>query len=489
VRMLKPIEHTGINNEGVEWTEYITRADVERMILRKVETLFNPNKLILFPDRPIKLVQDTIEKHFTFFENCYAVSTKDGYTVQDYEDLKDGYVWEDSILNRRFTKPEKTGTGVFEKFTYDITGNTWDLDTDTHLNEGRDRLRALLIAGGYMLHNFTDMERKVVIITQGRLSEDDTSEGREGKTLWVQMLGKYMLNRTPDESKTFVYVPGKDYNNTNKHKWQRVDMNTTCVLLDDPAELNFEDFYNVAENSFPVSHMHKAEIPVKARLVITTNRPVERDSGSSKARSCVIELDSCFDADYTPDRHKYMHRFGTEWINERVGEWQLFDDFVLGTVLPAYFANNARLIEPSNKNLMRNELFVKARRMSGSVEIVFWLDILFRGSVTERPYFATNIEYQSADLYNKLIADRDMFRDHKRLKSSFSKLMRSYLDKEGIAYESERNSKGTWFKFLRLPEPVVPAAAETMRGVEAAEPVLVKNNGVVYEVMGDDLPF
>ena len=60
-----------------------------------------------------------------------------------------------------------------------------------------------------MLHNFTDMQRKAVILTQGRIAEDDTAEGREGKTLFVESLGRHMLNKNPDEVKPIFMFPVK----------------------------------------------------------------------------------------------------------------------------------------------------------------------------------------------------------------------------------------------------------------------------------------
>ncbi len=454
IRLLKPVEYTGFNTEGREWTKLITAKEIELLLLKKVTSLFEEKRLVLFPDKHIKLLQDTIDKHYTFFKNCYVISDKNGYKAHDYENLKDGYVWDDAVLNRNFKEPQDKAPGVFEKFVHDISGNEWKLDENKSYLQESIRYKSLLISGGYMLHNFTDMQRKAVILTQGRISEDDTSEGREGKTLFVESLGRYMLNKVPDESKTYIYVPGKDLKNDDKHKWQDLELNTTCVLYDDPPSwINFENLYNLAERSFKVEKKRQDNIYIKARIFITTNRPLDRDSGSSKARSCVIELDSIFHADYTPV-DKYQHYFFRDWIGDKQEEWNKFNKYVLGTMLPEYFKNNNKLLEPPSKNLYRNELLQKARQLTGNSEIVFWLDYLCKGDNDNEPFFKISESYATKDLMRKLTEDRDI-KDNKKLKRNFTKIVKLYFDKEGITVEKNRVASGTEFRIIAgLPEKI-----------------------------------
>jgi len=454
IRLLKPIEYEGYSENGQPWTKLITANDIELLLLKKVTMLFEEKRLILFPDKQIQLLQDTIDKHYTFFKNCYVVSDRNGYKTFEYEQLKEGYVWDDAVLDRDFHEPKGQGPGVFEKFVHDISGNEWKMDENKSYLQESIRYKSLLVSGGYMLHNFTDMQRKAVILTQGRISEDDTAEGREGKTLFVESLGRYMLNKNPDESKTYIYVPGKDLKSDDKHKWQDLELNTTCVLYDDPPSwINFEDLYNLAERAFKVEKKRQENMYIKSRIFITTNRPLDRDSGSSKARSCVIELDSIYHADYTPV-DKYEHYFFRDWKGDKQEEWNKFSKYVLGSMLPAYFKNNNKLLEPPSKNLYRNELLQKARRLSGSMEIVFWLDHLSRGDDDNEPYFKPSESYSTKDLYSKLMEDRD-YKDNKKLKRNFTKIIKAYFDKEGISVEQTRDATGTVFYIKSgLPERI-----------------------------------
>jgi DNA primase catalytic core len=445
VRHLKPYEYNGYGKDAMPWTKIVTYKEIETILIKKITTLFEEKRLILFPDKPITILQDSMDKHYTFFKNCFIVSSKNGKSRHEYEELKEGYVWDDAVLDREYQEPTDTKPGVFEKFVCDITGNEWDLAENKSNFPEKLRYRALLIAGGYLLHNYTEIQRKAVILTQGRISEDDTSEGREGKTLFVQSLGKYCLNKHPEESKTYVYVPGKDLKSDDKHKWMDLELNTTCVLYDDPPPyIQFEDLYNLAENAFKVEKKRQENIYVKARIAITTNRPLERDSGSSKARSCVIELDSIFHADYTPE-DKYKHRFFRDWTGERQEEWNKFFSYVMGTMLPEYFKANCMLFEPPSKNLYRNELLQKARRLCGNTDIIFWLDSLVKGTATENQYFKLSETYRSYELYDKLLQDNKNYQDNKKLKSNFSKIVSSYFEKEGISFTADRDTKGkTW---------------------------------------------
>lgn len=448
VRALSPVMYEGRNKDGFEYQYMVTNKMIESLLVKKITILFEQKKLILYPDKKITLLQDTLDKHYTFFSNCYVISTAKGYTVHDYESLKDGYVWEDAVLDREFKEPKDNTPGVFEKFVHDITGNNWDLEKNTSLYPEKIRYKSLLIAGGYLVHNYTDIQRKAVILTQGRISEEDTSEGREGKTLFVETIGRYMLNRDPLASKTFIYVPGKDLKSDDKHKWQDLELNTTCVLYDDPPPwINFEDLYNVAERAFKVEKKRQDNIYIMARVFLTTNRPLERDSGSSRARSCVIELDSIFHDGFGPDA-KYGHRFIRDWKQEFEDEWNKFSKYVVGTMLPEYFRNNCALLEPPSKNLYRNELLQKARRLSGSMEVIFWLDVLVKGTELQEPFLKVTETYRSKELYDKLLQDRGDLADNKKLKSQFSKILKSYFEKESISFIQDRDSTGTTFKIL-----------------------------------------
>ncbi len=453
IRKLKPYEHSVFNNDGIEKTITVNRHQIENKVLNSV-SLFTATNLALYTDKKIKILKDTFDKHYTFFENCYIISNAEGYKVFGYEDMLDGYVWEDAVLAREYHEPQNDTPGIFEQFVHDITGNEIKRGATKSQYPEQERYKSLIIAGGYLLHSFTNMERKAVILTQGRISEEDNSEGREGKTLFVKALGQNMLNRERRASKTFIYIPGKDLKNDDKHKWQDLDMNTTCVLYDDPPSwLNFEQLYNASEDAFKVEKKQKSNDYIEARICITTNRPINREGGSSRDRSCVIELDSIYSADYKPE-HKYGHYFFRDWTGSLQDEWNKFSKYVVGTMLPAYFKNKCKLLEPKSKNLYRNELLQQARRFTGSIEVVFWLDTLVKGSDTNAPFFKLAESYSSSELLEKLSEDQDIS-DNKKIKKNFTRILRAYFDKENIKYEKDRNNKGAIFKIISgLPEAV-----------------------------------
>jgi len=479
IRQLKPYKYEWYSNDGLPCEASITSKDIELLIYKKVTTLFEEKRLILFPDKKIELLSDTLDKHYTFFKNCYVVSTKDGYITNDYENLKEGYVWDDAVLDRNFTEPKTKSPGIFEKFVHDISGNCWDTNENKSLYPETERYNSMLISGGYLLHNFTDMERKAVVYTQGRLSEDDTAEGREGKTIFVEALGRYLLNKLPDESRTYIYIPGKDLKTDDKHKWQDIELNTTLVLYDDPPpQIRFEDLYNVAERAFKQEKKNQSNNYVKARIAITTNRPLERDSGSSKARSCVIELDSIFSEKYTPT-DKYGHWFFRDWKAEREDEWNKFFKYVLGKMLPAYFQNNCKLLEPPSKNLYRNELLQKARRLTKGVDIIFWLDYLVKGDKENEPFFHISGTYSTKDMYPSFLTYSG-YKDDQRLKTNFAKVIKAYFEKEGISFEADRDSRGTILKILggaKISTAVETTQQETNTPIEPVQMSLMGDSG------------
>jgi hypothetical protein len=454
VKLLKPYMHEITDKEGQMFEFTATSKKLESLVLENVTNIFNPSRLVLYPDTTIKIISDSMFNHYTFFKNCYVVSDKQGYAVHDYEELKEGFVWEDMVLEHEFSPIKDKTPGYYEKFIHDITGNIWDVKTNKATITDLQRLSAMQVSLGYLLHNFTQMERKVVVYQQGRLSEDNTSEGREGKTFAIKFLGENMLNKVPDQSGTFIAIPGKEVKENDKHKWQNIQPNTTLVLYDDPAKgFDFESMYNVGDSGFMVEPKNQRSFNVKARCAIATNRPIERDSGSSKARSCIIELNSPFSSNYEPG-DKYGIWFGRDFDKT---EWTRFFEYILGTCLPAYFSNNMKLIETVSKNLNRNELIQKASKLIGSVEIVFWFDFIFRGTATTKPFIETDVVYTSKELLKKFM-DEQTISDEKRLKRNFSSVLETYLQKNSIEFIKERDSSGSTFKITqKVQSNIVPA--------------------------------
>ena len=123
-------------------------------------------------------------------------------------------------------------------------------------------------------------------------------------------------------------------------------------------------------------------------------------------------------------------------------------------MLPEYFRANCKLLEPPSKNLYRNELLQKARRLTKGVEIVFWLDNLCRGDDLNEPYFKQSEVYATKELY-PLFIEYSGYKDDQKLKVNFPKIIQTYFDKEGICYDKDRNTGGTTFQILSgLPEKI-----------------------------------
>jgi len=476
IRLLKPVEYEGSDNNENTWYYSVTAEMIEELFLKKIQTLFNENSLILYPENPIKILEDTIENHYTFFNNCYAISDRKGCEIYDYSELKNGFVWEDNVLSRDFVKPTNGKISTFKKFVYDISGNDFDKKENKPTGDNFELYKALLIAGGYALHNFSNMERKAVLLNQGNLSEEDTSEGREGKTLFVDFLGQNMLNQRK-ESSTYVKIQGKAFQANDKHVWGDLEIYTKLVLFDDPPKkFDFEDFYNTAEDSFKVEKKHQANLYIQARLFIALNRPINRDSGSSRARSCVIALNSIFNSEFSPV-DKYGHRFGRDWDIE---EWNLFSWFVLNEMLPTYFENNCKLIEPKNKNLQRNELLQMARTHTGSAEIVHWFDTKFQNN-----FFKNNEEYDTDFLLTLIKDDVIFYKDHKNINRYFTKLFKAYLTKSGYLFTDRRVSKGFKIK-ITTPLEIVKIKQTEMQFEEAKIEEVLNAGDKVEE---DEMPF
>ncbi|MDQ3190613.1 MAG: DUF6371 domain-containing protein [Bacteroidota bacterium] len=293
---------------------------------------FCHNRLsLLTPNEPITFNTDTKNESFIYFKNGFVKVNKDAWKLFDYTKLT-GYIWEDQILDRDFSAIDyhldsELEMPVFGKFVFNISG------------KDSQRFNSLCTIAGYNLHSYFETTLKATILTDSEISED--AEGRTGKTLFTKSLGQL---------KRYVEIAGKNFKFDDKYKYSTCSLDTQIVHINDARKyIDFENFYNDITEGITVERKNQHPFTVMVKMIISTNKTIKIDGGSSRDRSIEFEL-----ANHYNDKHKpedeFGHWFFRDW--ESV-EWNKFDNFLIFCIW-SYFKHG--IIAPNQINLDKRKL-------------------------------------------------------------------------------------------------------------------------------------
>jgi hypothetical protein len=192
---------------------------------------------------------------------------------------------------------------------------------------------------GYLLHSYTNVKMKAVILTDSKVS--DEANGRTGKTLFGQTL-KHI--------KKLTQINGKDFDPTNRYKYQEANLDTQIIFLNDVrSNFRFETLYNDITEGITVEKKNQTPFSLKTKMCITTNKTISIEGSSSKDRCIEFEFVNHYSDIYSPE-DEFKHRFFSDW--DKIA-WQQFDNFMMFCIC-VYLGHG--VIEPKNKNLEKRKL-------------------------------------------------------------------------------------------------------------------------------------
>lgn len=286
-------------------------------------SLLNPNDKIVFN-------ADTQNESFTYFKNGFVRVTREGWNLCDYSELN-GYIWKEQILDKDFQfidyKTSLENYPVFANFMFNISG------------KDEERFQSLCSITGYNLHSYFETKLKATILTDSAISED--AEGRTGKTLYAKALGQI---------KRYVEIAGKDFKSDEKYKYSACSLDTQIIHINDAKKyIDFECFYNDITEGVTVERKNQQPFNVQVKMIISTNKTIKMEGGSSKDRSIEFELANHYSDKYSP-QDEFKHWFFRDWDNE---EWSRFYNFLIFCQW-VYFKDG--LIEPLQINLNKRKL-------------------------------------------------------------------------------------------------------------------------------------
>lgn len=290
----------------LDYIEQLKLYDVWNHLTSSVK-YFRDSYLNMLDSIDLKMLLDTKEKSFIYYNNGVVEVTKNTIELIDYVDI-DGYIWENQIINREFKKEN-----IIENDFKDLVSKVSDND-----NERRESLEHTI---GYLMHSFKDKtDQKAVILNDQEINDDPN--GGSGKSLMLTAIGYF---------KKIVKIDGKSFDpSRSDFVYQRVDIDTQTLAFDDVKKnFNFENLFSLITEGITVNRKNKDEIFIpferSPKVIITTNYVIDGAGNSHDRRRHEIEFNQYFNGSHTP-LDEYGKLLFDEWNGS---EWVAFDNYMI----------------------------------------------------------------------------------------------------------------------------------------------------------------
>lgn len=368
--VLHEIERAFSKGIPMEANHEISKEMLLNAFYRSPQTYFSKHKLSLLGTESITINQDQLDVAYFYFKNGFVEVTKAGINLNDYQNLNH-YVWVDQVIDREFNLMTNEVCD-FQQFILNISGK----------KEGRFQSIRTII--GYLLHSYFDYTLRAVNLTDSKISDFD--EGRTGKTLLSRAIGKV---------RNYKEIAGKSFMPENEKKYQEVKLDTQVVHINDArSNLNFELLYNDITDGMRVRKLYQEPFTVKAKIIISSNRPLAVHGSSAKARVIEFELADHYSKEFTPE-DEFGQWFFRDW---EADAWAAFDAFMVNCT-HEFFVHG--VIEPEEINLSARKLIKETNK-----EFVEFMEGCFddnKGS--KEPILKIGHEFDKKALYNQFILE------------------------------------------------------------------------------------
>ncbi len=396
----------------------ILNKNLKEKIYNNPKNYFCDNRLsLLINKKPFDFNTDTKSECFIYYKNGFVRCNADGWELKPYNSLT-GHIWQSQMINRDFKYLSIEdlpieNLSVYAQFLFNVC------------SKDKSRFNCLCSLIGYLLHSYTDVKLKAVVLTDSRISEE--ANGRTGKTLFGQTL-KYI--------KRLTQINGKDFDPTNRYKYQEANLDTQIVFLNDVrSNFKFETLYNDITEGITVEKKNQHPFTLKTKMCITTNKTIAIEGSSSKDRSIEFEFANHYNELYSPE-NEFKQRFFSDWD---INAWIQFDNFMMFCIC-IYLGNG--LIEPQNKNLKERKLLDQTHP--------YFID--FMNEKIKSGEILAGVEIWKQELHNKFLDENPDLKDDKYRKrletfTKWIKLFAKYSKYFGEEVLERKSNEKRFFTF------------------------------------------
>jgi hypothetical protein len=296
--------------------------DVYNLMTSNIK-FFKRDYLSMIESKEIKVLKDTKDIAYLFYENGVLEVTKNKSELKDYKDFNLN-IWENQVIKRKYVSSDHHDS-EFRKFVWKISGgidlNEYSSVEDQNKHETAvARYNSFQTAIGYLIHSYkTSGNNKAIILNDEMIS--DSPNGRSGKGVFWNSL-KHM--------KKLQSIDGKQFKFGGDFPYQSVKTDCQILVFDDVKKnFQFENLFSVITEGIDITYKGKdtIKLPVEdsPKIVISTNYVLKGNGDSHDARKFELELSTFFNADNTPYEF-FGHYLFTDW-NEL--EWARFDCYMI----------------------------------------------------------------------------------------------------------------------------------------------------------------
>lgn len=495
VRKLPPLYYETDGADIVErfdrdtHTEYKKPAHIvitNEMLLQKVYKnimyYFSSTLPRLRPDKPIRLLQDTKESKYLFYNNCVVRISKDGIDTWQYDQLSamlgcymednGTYIWSTNILDRNFPTTyideqghsKLHGVSDFEIFADCICGLGIGFTEINGVRETRYTapskdtdvkvpfLRKLSLKNifGYLMHNNYECNLRSIMFIDMNKDNIGKPAGGTGKGIIGKALS-HMMNRTENDVR-YIAPPGKNFDPEDERRYSEGDITTQLIHIEDiKSGFRFEGFFNDVTDGAVFRKMYQDKTKHRVKIMLSSNQAIDLSAPSCKRRMVVFELDNFFNENKTPQDLFGKRFFESQWD---MLDWYRFDIFMVSCCLQ-YMQDkdevgaDGKVIgirQPPLLNYQNTLLYSKVNE-----DFIVW----FGDKIAEALKFQTERFYSKKGLYEEFSKKYTEFADERRYKRAFAGWCKFYLQTMQIPSGEKRSTEDLLILYPQKGDPKI----------------------------------
>jgi hypothetical protein len=280
------------------------------------------NGFLLIPSLELEYYSDT--------KNTFGLPFKNGFYYFDMDDngqIKskeyadvNGFFAPHEIQSREFKYTDEVG--MFEQFLIRVSIGRKEADTQ----DTKNIVESFKTMFGYLCHNYKDSTKNPCIVLTDMDADDETRNGRRGKTLIVKAI---------QEVQASIIKGGKEFDSGYTFVFADLEKKHNVYIIDDvPAGFKYDDLYTNILGDISCQRKGLKAESIKFRdapkFVITSNWvvPYDEKNASTNGRFIEYKFTDYYNTTHTP-KDEFKCAFFQDW---NADEWNRFYSFVFRCV-------------------------------------------------------------------------------------------------------------------------------------------------------------
>lgn len=277
---------------------------------------------LLIPSIELKYYSDTKNTFGLPFKNgfyYFDLEEKGILKTKEYADVK-GFFAPHEIQTREFKYTDEVG--MFEQFLMRASTGRKVIDCQ----DAKNIFESFKSMFGYLCHNYKDMTKNPCIVLTDMDADDETRNGRRGKTL---------ISKAVQEVQESIVKGGKEFDSGYTHVFADLEKKHNVYIIDDvPAGFKYDDLYTniLGDISCQRKGLKAEAIKFKdaPKFAITSNWvvPYDEKNASTNGRFIEYKFTNYYTTTHTP-KDEFNCAFFQDWCAD---EWNRFYSFVFRCV-------------------------------------------------------------------------------------------------------------------------------------------------------------